>query len=226
MKTIIFGLLVVSAGAVLLLKNLELIDPYYSNILLSWPMLIIAFGFMNLFGKEFPFGVILMVAGGLFLGSKFFDLPLNISQIIWPALIIFFGLLVIAGSRFVLKGGWKRSVTKDDAFIEEVNVFSGGEHIVTTPVFKGGKFVCVFGGSKINLLQTNLSDEGAVVEIVTLFGGLSLTVPADWNVKTEVVSVFGGFADKRIVTAASPNKKLTIKGVCVFGGGEIKSVPD
>jgi predicted membrane protein len=225
-KTVVFGLLVVAAGAVLLLNNLGLIDPFYSRVLISWPMLIIAFGFLNLFGREFPFGVILIIVGGLFMGSKFFDLPLDIHQILWPSIIILVGLAILVGSRFVFKARLKRSVINDDSFIEEVNVFSGGEHIITTPVFKGGKFVNVFGGSKINLLQTSLPAEGASIEAVNVFGGIQMIIPSDWSVKTEVVSIMGGFADKRIISASSPDKKLYIRGVCIFGGGEVKSVPD
>jgi hypothetical protein len=225
-KPVIFGLLVIATGVILMLKNMDMIDPFYAKMLISWPMLIIAFGFMNLFDKSFPFGIILILVGGFFLGTKFFDMPVNVVQILWPALIIIVGLVIIAGSRFIFKGGWKRSNVIDDSFIEEVNVFSGGEHIVTTPEFKGGKFVCVFGGSSVNLLQTQLSPQGATIEIVAVFGGLTLITPSDWNVKTEVVSAFGGFADKRVINATSPDKKLQIKGVCIFGGGEIKSIPD
>ncbi len=79
---------------------------------------------------------------------------------------------------------------------------------------------------EINLLQSTISKEGAHIELVAAFGGLNLIVPSDWTVKTEVVSIFGGFADKRILSAVSPDKQLTVKGVCIFGGGEIKSVPD
>ncbi len=226
LKGLVFGIIVVAFGVVLLLRNMNMIDPFIAKVLISWPMAIVAFGFIHLFGKEFPFGFLVMVAGGLLVASKFFGLPLNFEQIIWPALIILFGLMIIIGSRILFKGGFRRSNVIDDSFIEEVNVFSGGEHQITSDNFKGGKFVCVFGGSKINLLQSTIAKEGAQIELVAAFGGLNVVVPSDWTIKTEVVSIFGGFADKRILSAVSPDKQLTVKGVCIFGGGEIKSVPD
>jgi len=225
LKGIILGLIVVAAGSILLARNLELIDPFYSEVFLSWPMLIIAFGLLNLFGKEFPFGLLIMIVGGLFLASKFFGLPINVSQILWPGLIILFGIIVIIGSRVMFKFKFS-SNNNDSSYIEEVAIFGGSEHIVTSNEFKGGKFVCIFGGSNINLLQTDLSTNGANIELVCIFGGVNFTVPSDWSVKTQVVSIFGGFADKRIITASSPNKLISIKGVCIFGGGEVKSIPD
>jgi predicted membrane protein len=65
-----------------------------------------------------------------------------------------------------------------------------------------------------------------VLDTFSLFGGTTIIVPAGWNVKVEVVSVFGGFSDKR---ERMPNlvfdqeKTLQIKGVAIFGGGEVKS---
>lgn len=59
-----------------------------------------------------------------------------------------------------------------------------------------------------------------------MFGGVELIVPSDWVVHIEVASVLGSFADKRIVnsTVSEPGKELYIKGVVVFGGGEIKNL--
>ena len=53
-----------------------------------------------------------------------------------------------------------------------------------------------------------------------------MVVPSDWNIHIEVVSVFGGFADKRRKVdnmRTESSKILHIKGVSIFGGGEIKS---
>ena len=47
----------------------------------------------------------------------------------------------------------------------------------------------------------------------------------DWNIKINIISIFGGFADKRLISEndIDPSKKLIIKGIVIFGGGEIKS---
>jgi len=56
-----------------------------------------------------------------------------------------------------------------------------------------------------------------------VFGGASLIIPPDWNVKSDVLNLFGGFSDKRRTSQVNNNKTLTIKGVVIFGGGELKS---
>jgi hypothetical protein len=57
-----------------------------------------------------------------------------------------------------------------------------------------------------------------------LFGGSNLIVPDDWKVKSEVVSILGGFSDKRlIVPNPDTEKTLLVKGVVIFGGLELKS---
>ena len=61
--------------------------------------------------------------------------------------------------------------------------------------------------------------------MICVFGGTSLTVPDDWNIHIKIVSIFGGFADKRRSKSENiySEKEILIKGVCIFGGGEIKS---
>ena len=91
--------------------------------------------------------------------------------------------------------------------------------------FKGGEITAIFGGIEVQLTRANISDEGAVIEMTAIFGGLKLIVPRDWVIKVEVVSIFGGFTDKRLYSSPNPtqNKVLYIKGVTVFGGGELIS---
>jgi hypothetical protein len=48
-------------------------------------------------------------------------------------------------------------------------------------------------------------------------------MPTDWNVKLEVFNIFGGYGDKRVRGQVDFNKTVIVKGVAIFGGGEIKS---
>jgi predicted membrane protein len=93
--------------------------------------------------------------------------------------------------------------------------------------FRGGKITSIFGGSKINLLYCK-PVEGCVIDVVTIFGGTKIYVPENWNVKTEVVSIFGGFEDKRgnsVISRVDQSKIVVFKGSAIFGGGEIISIP-
>jgi hypothetical protein len=60
-----------------------------------------------------------------------------------------------------------------------------------------------------------------------MFGGTTILVPEGWDIKIKVVSILGGFSDKhkgKISDKENTNdNKLVIKGLVIFGGGEIKS---
>jgi hypothetical protein len=66
------------------------------------------------------------------------------------------------------------------------------------------------------------------IDIFAMFGGTTLLVPEGWDIKIKVVSIFGGFSDKHRVRISDKenniNNKLVIKGLVIFGGGEIKSL--
>lgn len=115
-------------------------------------------------------------------------------------------------------------VITDDDFIDDISIFGGGNKIITAKNFKGGKITSVFGGSTIDFSQANLANGVSEIDVVSLFGGSKLIVPRDWDIHLEVTAIFGGFADKRIVDPHiihNPSKKLIIKGVAIFGGGEL-----
>ena len=58
-----------------------------------------------------------------------------------------------------------------------------------------------------------------------MFGGTTLIIPRDWNVKIDIVALFGGVGDKRDIVnnPDMDDRVLYIKGFVMFGGGEIKS---
>ena len=58
-------------------------------------------------------------------------------------------------------------------------------------------------------------------------GGTELIVPSNWKIKSDVTSIFGGFNDKKYKYSTieiEDGKELIIKGVLIFGGGEVKRV--
>ncbi|MEI6575435.1 MAG: DUF5668 domain-containing protein [Bacteroidota bacterium] len=222
-KPIVFGGLVLLFGVALLLKNTNLINEQTWSFLFSWEMLIIAIGALNLFDKNRGFGLVMILVGSFFLINNHFDLPFNLSQIFWPVLLIVAGVFLILGaSRFK---HFKSNYTdqKVDDFFDDVAIFGGMDRTIHSDNFRGGKVVAIFGGSKLNMNHVTLSPGMNLIEMVCVFGGTQLMIPADWNVKLEVISIFGGLADKRPPVPVDMSKTLVIKGVVIFGGGDIKS---
>lgn len=114
----------------------------------------------------------------------------------------------------------------DHDYIDEVAIFGGGKKIITSENFKGGKVTCIFGGMELILTQSKLADGIVELEVFAMFGGWTLIVPPTWQIKSEVVAVFGGISDKRMIGpehVRDNTQQLVVKGLAMFGGGEIKS---
>ena len=222
-KSLTFGLIVLGLGLVWLLHNFGMIGDRAWEIIFSWQMLLIAIGVINISNDSSRgIGWILIAIGGFFMVSDIYDLPTSFRHVFWPALLIIVGLVLIFGSSRIFR---RRdfTISKGEDFIEEVAIFGGGDRNINSKAFRGGKIVSVFGGSKIDLTKVELATGNIEIEIVSIFGGSTLIVPSDWNIKLEVFNIFGGYGDKRIRGQVDFNKTIVVKGVAIFGGGEIKS---
>lgn len=219
------GLFLIIGGLVLLLGTLGYLPFQITDVLFSWPMILVGIGLFNLAKKEYTAAIILIAIGGFFILPDLFPY-VHYRDIFkfWPLLVILAGLLFFLRKKPSFSN--RHANFNKDEIIDEVDIFGGGVSQVESQNFKGGKITAVFGGSEISLERCKISDEGAVLDLVTIFGGTKIITPKDWNVKTEVISIFGGFADKRTYfndTTSDPSKTLIIKGVAIFGGGELRN---
>ncbi len=222
-KGMVFGVLVVAFGLILLLSNFGLINQSVKNMIFSWEMLLIVIGAMNLFDRARWFGLTLISLGGIFMILHAFSINVSFSHVFWPTLIILFGFLLIFGRHRQMNGRVINIGSDAEDVIDVVAIFGGGKRMVTSMNFMGGKVTTIFGGSEINLMNAKLAEGNNVLEIICLFGGTELIVPADWNIKMEVVHILGGSDDKGIRSAViDSSRTLIIKGIVMFGGSEIK----
>ncbi len=223
---IFIGILLVAAGFVLIAQNLNLLPYDISHILISWPMLLIAFGLFNLARRSYTPAFIFLLIGLFFLTPKIMEVPDHFYQNFWPVVLVIVGIMIIFRKRHHWHQKWQSGKISSDS-IDESAIFGGKDISIVNDNFTGGKISAIFGGSKINLLYSKPAP-GCTIDVETIFGGIKLIVPEDWNIKVEVVPTFGGFEDKRSPSAISrsdPNKTVVIKGTCIFGGGEITSIP-
>lgn len=116
-------------------------------------------------------------------------------------------------------------VIEEQDILEATSFCGSCNQNVFSKNFKGGEVVAIFGGCDINLTQADF--QGTVVmDVVAMFGGIKLVVPANWEVRSEVTAIFGGMDDKRAAVMPADEgmrKILIIKGVALFGGVEIKN---
>ena len=245
-RTLLLALLIIGAGVFLLLESLHVIPYDLSRIFISWQMLLIVIGIYNLTSSQHKTGgIILIFIGGIFLYDKFYDLEFQVWNVIWPTILIIVGVSILLNhtrrKNFVFdekkttgmddgntgfKDDGNTTIVDDADTIDEVSIFSGSEKQITSRNFRGGKITSIFGGSEINLTRAELSNGRNQIEVFYMFGGSTIIVPPDWDVRIDVLAIFGGFSDKRYhqkVSSADFNKQIVIKGLVVFGGGEIKS---
>jgi hypothetical protein len=179
----------------------------------------------------------------------FFDWFIDDSRLFWYLIIIVVGLSLILRKRGAFQSGdrndrhsrrpGRRSFNGDndtpDAstdfssgsndFLDELAIFGGGDKIITSDNFRGGRITTIFGGSDIVLLHSQLAPGINQIEVFSMFGGWTLRVPPNWQVKTEVVAIFGAVSDKRYIpdsVVKDNTRQLIIRGFVMFGGGEIK----
>lgn len=237
-RTVVLAIVIIAAGVLLLLNSMRLIPHDLGRVLITWQMLLIAIGTVSLLtSKEKVTGLILISIGGIFLIGKMYDLPVSVWNILWPTVLIIVGVSLLYGNsckaRLVTEFE-PRPAGKEDTsyepgnpeYINEVAIFGGNEKNLIMKQFRGGKITNIFGGSELNFSKTELAEGENYLEMLCVFGGSTLVVPPDWDIRMDVVSIFGGFSDKRYKRQDSqvmPNKKLIIKGLVIFGGGELKS---
>ncbi len=225
---IFVGLLFLVIGAYLFADTFDLITFSWKEYILTWPSLLIAIGLINLAKSNSPVtGIVLILIGGFFLAYKILGITQPIRIYIWPMAFVVVGLLLIFHKRSGLnaKRNRIRSGEIDMDTIDDVAILGGSEQKVVSRNFKGGDVTNIFGGSTFDMMEAQLAPGSNVLNTVCIFGGSKMLVPSNWHVKIETVSIFGGIVDKRRINPNSEylaDSELVIKGVVIFGGGEIK----
>ncbi len=225
-KRVLFAIILILIGGLVLASNFHLIPYNIKHYIFSWKMILIVIGIISLASRQSVVtGVILIGIGTFFMLPDIFVLDFNYHRLFWPVLLIIIGLVLLF-RRNLYHGRVHDYGTLSTDFIDELNVFGGGDKTINSDNFQGGKITSVFGGSSIDLLNAKLAPGNNVIDMFAVFGGSKLIVPSDWDVKLDVIAIFGGFSDKRrnMTTNSNKDRRLIIKGIAIFGGGEIKSM--
>ncbi|MGB8194002.1 MAG: hypothetical protein WCF67_18860 [Chitinophagaceae bacterium] len=228
------GLILLIVGGVLLAKQLGVIFPPW---LVTWEALVIMIGLFVGVRRGFRgFGwIILIGVGTFFLMDDYYP---GLRNFVWPAAIILIGLIVILGPTYKKKAMLIADNTGEDTalpppadealprnadVLDAVSIFGATQKTVLSKNFKGGEVVCVFAGSEINLTQADFPNQ-VKIEMVVIFGGAKLIVPANWEIRSDTTAILGGIDDNREPsTLGKPEKVLILDGTVICGGIEITS---
>lgn len=213
----VLGLIFILIGALLLLDNLYIIPWDIRYYFFTWQMILIVIGVFQLITGNRKGAFVMIGLGVFFWIPDYFNIDF---EDYWPV------ILIIIGIGFFLKGRNHRNLagdTSSSSYLDDLTILGGNKKIVDSNAFEGGKVTTVFGGTDLDMRGSSLNDGKAELDIFTIFGGFDAKVPEDWKVVTNVTCIFGAFENKR--SSGEPqddSKVLTVKGLVIFGGGEIK----
>lgn len=228
----LIGSLFILLGGIFLLENLDIIYFNIPHIIFSFPTILIVIGSIIMINsRRKTFGGIVLALGLFLMVPRIFPAIDYDASIIFPLIIILLGIFIIFRNKHEggregenIFHGSKGNINRDK--IDEISIFGGGERIINSDNFMGGNVTSIFGGSEIDLTKCKLAPGENIVDLLSIFGGSTFIVPKDWNIVTDVFPLFGGFSNKVIRdpnVATDKEKTLVIKGLVIFGGGEIKS---
>jgi len=112
--------------------------------------------------------------------------------------------------------GYHGTIPSSEMSIDEVAIFSPLSRTVAAENFKGGRIVMVFSGGEVDLSQVKTEATEVQLEVSVVFGGIDITVPKDWKVKSNA-NIFLGGVDTHEAQGGDSNVTLTIRGDAVFG---------
>ena len=228
-KRVMLGGILIFLGGIFLLNSMNVLNFRFAHVVFSWPFIMLVIGSFILINTEKKFlGGVLSGIGIIFLIPRIFPYVDYDAGIVIPILLIVLGTHIILKKRRFASSPEHpfdaSNVNKDK--IDDVSIFGGGTKIISSNNFQGGNVTAIFGGSEINLMNCQLADGDNILDVLCIFGGTTIIVPKEWNVVINVTSVLGGFSNKAIRNPSivvDQSKTLHIKGLAMFGGGEVKT---
>lgn len=218
---IFWGLVIIIVGVLFLAQNLGYIQDY--SFWKYLPALLIILGLYQLFVNRLRawVGPLLITLVGTFLLMATLDVITwgTFGSLIWPTILILIGISII-----LHRGESSRNFeTTAGSQMNVFSTFSEQNRKVTSGDFRNAEVTAIFGSSKLDLRDATVSQPPAYIQTTTMFGGVEIFVPSNWDVRINTVAFFGGSSDKR--REATPQKEtpdLIITGTVFFGGLDIK----
>jgi hypothetical protein len=126
--------------------------------------------------------------------------------------------IVVLGTALAAKLLLRSHASEQTQEIDLVNIL-GGEHLVSSAdPFFGGKITTGFGGTILDLRKAVPAPTGIYVDVLIVFGGLSLVLPPGWKVVFDAAVFAGGFDDATWATTDADAPIVRVGGLVAAGG--------
>ena len=136
-------------------------------------------------------------------------------------------ILVIIGLSIIFKDTLSSQVKKE---IKKLNKNGSKEYAATfggqtvdfsKEEFEGCSLTAVFGSIKCDLREAIIKED-TVINASSIFGGITIYVPENVNVKINSTPIFGGVSDERKNKTKDNEHTIYLNATSIFGGVEIK----
>ncbi len=243
------GVLLVAVGVLFTLDNFGVLRA--GDVFDYWPLVLVGVGLARIFGgspRQRLGGSIVALAGCLMLLRTLHLLWFRLHDL-WPFFLVLAGGLLVwqamrprpasggaggdVGARAMdgLRAGleasepWRdRDPQESGSVLHEFAFMGGGDRVVRSQEFRGGKVDAILGGFKIDLRGAAIAGESASIDVFAFWGGVDFRVPQEWNVVVHGMPILGAFVNRTEPgIGVAPGKTLIIRGSVVMGGVEVKN---
>lgn len=221
-SNMLWGLVFIIIGLIFGLNALEITN---INIFFNgwWTLFIIVPCFIDLFKEKNKTGNIIGLSIGIFLllgSNNIIDFNL-IWKLIVPVALVIIGISLIFKDSVNSKVKQKMKELSKNTEKEYYATFSTQELEFTDKEFDDCNLNAIFGGIELDLKESTIKKE-SIINATSIFGGITIYVPSNINVKVVSTSIFGGVSDERRSKNKNSDITLYINATCMFGGIEIK----
>jgi hypothetical protein len=139
--------------------------------------------------------------------------------------LVRFAVIALLGTALAAKLVLESHATEDTEEIDLVNIFGGYKLLSAADPFFGGKVTTLFGGTLIDLRRAVPAPTGIYLDILVVFGGLSLVVPPGWRVVFDGTVTAGRIEDLTRPVSDPDAPLVRIGGLVALGGVEATTRP-
>ncbi|HPF83279.1 MAG TPA: LiaF-related protein [Bacilli bacterium] len=221
----IVGLIILILGIVCLINEMNLGIKIEFDLL--WPLVMIVFslGYM-IKNKKLGFWSTLFMFIGIWYTLYYFNIiTVSLDEYLWPVILIILGGAIISSKiswdNKAKEGKSYCKVDSKDGKLTYDGIFGGIKETVKKTDFVGCIINAIFGSVELDLREIKVEDN-ITIDANSIFGGIDLRVPDDYNIVVNSFAIFGGNENKADKKFDEKRKTIYINCVSIFGGTEIK----
>ena len=218
---LMFGLMFIFLGVVFTLDRLDI--GRAEDYLRYWPAGLIVLGLAKLWqvrgGHGNPIGGVIFTFIGSWMLLERLDIVGRSVLHFWPLFLVLVGGMIVWQG---LRGRRERGPASANDTVNAVAILSGVKRGSNSTTFRGGELSAFMGGCEVDLRNASINGD-ATIDVFAMWGGIEIRVPENWTIVGQVTPLLGGFEDQTRAPQTATAHRLTVRGMVVMGGVEIKN---